>query len=803
VTHALLLLLAVALVPQREVRVEAELTPATVRAGERAVLAITVTTPGATPQLRLPRLPPGLEVVATQDFTDLRLSMPGGRRRTLRRDVVILAGAAGTYEIAPIEAVVEGVTYRTASLVLVVSPGLGGGLRAPEFAGPDAEVIFRAGISPDTVYVGQQATLRAEAQFDADLRHRLRRAPEYLPPVPSGFWLLELPTPPFERRVEGGRLYEVQGFRRAYFALTPGRHTLPPARLQYEVRRGFLYPSEAIELTSDSLELVVLPLPETDRPASFTGAVGRFRVRAHVQPETLAAGEAATLRVEVEGIGNVKALPPPRLAALQDVDVLPPTEQSSFRSGTSWIGGTKTFTWVIVPQREGRVELPIEYGYFDPLVREYAVAGTAPVVLEVGPGPGAAAVVDPARIRPLRAHPGSARRIGWVRSPMFAALQALPLALLAGVVLVRRRRAPARPGARALRRHREAVLERLLATAGVPSASFFRDLEGAIREWLALYLDDDRLARAEPGEVERILAGRGVTDPVAAELAETLLRLERAPYEPVLPGEAERRALVGRAARLLAAVEAAVRPRATRSWPPPVLLLLLLPAGAARAEPPVQPAADAPFATGVAAFAAGDYPAAIAAFEEHVALHPLAVGSWYNLGNASFMAGHRGGAVWAWARALRLDPRDGAARHNLAVAGVSDRLVAAVTPWLPATTDELLLLLSLCWLIGGSLGVAAAFLPRRRRLLLPPALVAGLAALVLLASLGSTLRAPPAIVTATAATLLSAPARGAEVIRPLEPGAAVRVVARHQDWLRVRTFAGVEGWIRRNELGEL
>jgi tetratricopeptide (TPR) repeat protein len=729
--------------------------------------------------------------------------MPGGRRRTLRRDVVILAGAAGTYEIAPIEAVVEGVTYRTGPLVLVVSPALGGGLRAPEFAGPDAEVIFRAGISPDTVYVGQQATLRAEAQFEADLRHRLRRAPEYLPPVPSGFWLLELPTPPFERRIEGGRLYEVQGFRRAYFALTPGRHMLPPARLQYEVRRGFLYPSEAIELSSDSLALVVLPLPEADRPESFTGAVGRFRVRAHVQPQTLAAGEAATLRVEVEGIGNVKALPPPNLPVLQDVDVLPPTEQSSFRSGTSWIGGTKTFTWIIVPQREGRLELPIEYGYFDPLVREYAVAGTAPLVLEVGPGSDATAVVDPARIRPLRGHPGGGRRMAWIRSPAFAALQALPVALLAGVLLVRRQRAPVRPGARALRRRRDAVLERLLAPAGVSSAAFFRDLAGAVREWLALYLEDDRLARAGPGEVGRILAKRGVPEAVAAELGETLLRLERAPYEPTLPGEAERRVLVGRSARLLSAVELAVRPRAARSWPLPLLLLLLWPVRPASADPAIPAEPDAPFEAGVAAFAAGDYQSAMTAFERHVALQPLAAGAWYNLGNASFMAGHRGGAVWAWARALRLDPRDGAARHNLAVAGVSDRLVASVTPWLPVTTDELLLLLSLCWLIGGSLGVAAAFLPRRRRMLLPPALVAGLATLVLLASLGSTLRAPPAIVTAATANLVAAPARGAEVIRPLEPCAAVRVVARRQDWLRVRAFTGVEGWIRRGDLGEL
>jgi tetratricopeptide (TPR) repeat protein len=804
---AALLVGLVVLAPQRDVRVHATIEPATVPIGGRATLSIVAETNGPIAQIRMPTLPPGLEILSSQDFTELRFSVPGGRRRVTRRDLVILVRAAGQFEIPPVVVLVDGGEYRTRAVLLngggaVATPAPPAPPPASARRGPDGEVVFHAGLSPDTVYVGQQVTLRAEALFHVDMRLRLRRAPEYVPPTPTGFWIQELPAIPFERRIDEGRVYELQGFRRAYFPLAPGRHVLPPARLQYEIRRGFLYPAEAVDLASDSLELLVLPLPQEGIPSSFTGAVGRFRLRSMIEPSSVAAGEAATLTVEIEGIGNIRGLPPPDLRDQPGVDIYPPSEQAVVRAGSAWISGVKTFSWVVVPRREGRIELPIEYGYFDPFMQEYAIASTDPLTLDVRGG-AVLAAADPATLRPLHAAPGRATRLGFVRSPPFAALQALPLLLLAGALATRRRSARRQPRTRALRRHRQAALDRLLAATGVASVRFFRDLDATIRESLLLLLADPRSERAAPAELAQLLVAAGVNEATARDLELLLTRVERAPYEPTLPGVGERRALVGRAAQLLAAVELALRPR---GWSPLGMVVPGLLAGALLGAPSGSAASQTngePFHAGVTSFGEGRYAEAAGHFHAHLQARPADAAGWYNLANAYFMDGETGRAAWAWLRALEIAPRDGNARHNLAVAGVDDRLVAAATPWLPLNREEALLLLSLCWLVAGSLGVLAHLRPGLRRRLLPPALIAASLLLLLAASLAGELRSRPAIVTAASAELLSAPARGAEVVRGVQPAAGVRVVDRREDWLRVRTFTGVEGWIHVDQVGHL
>ena len=76
------------------------------------------------------------------------------------------------------------------------------------------------------------------------------------------------------------------------------------------------------------------------------------------------------------------------------------------------------------------------------------------------------------------------------------------------------------------------------------------------------------------------------------------------------------------------------------------------------------------------AFADESYFEAIALYEEilHTNLESFAL--YYNLGNAWFKAGHNGKAILFWERALRLNPRDEATRHNLELARsrITDRI---------------------------------------------------------------------------------------------------------------------------------
>src|SRR5690606_2900661 len=153
---------------------------------------------------------------------------------------------------------------------------------------------------------------------------------------------------------------------------------------------GFLFAPESHELATDSLRLVVLPLPEAGQPASFTGAVGRYSIKARIEPAEVPAGEAAALVVDVAGEGNIKGLPPPSLPELEGVRVFPPTEETEVQQDDARVRGVKRFTWVLIPEKPGRLQLPpVEYGYFDPEIRAYDVARSSLPALAVRPAAGA------------------------------------------------------------------------------------------------------------------------------------------------------------------------------------------------------------------------------------------------------------------------------------------------------------------------------------------------------------------------------------------------------------------------------
>jgi tetratricopeptide (TPR) repeat protein len=802
----LLLSAVVALQAQDPVRVSATLTPAVVQAGETAVLEVTVETRGPSPDaITLPPLPSELEILGSSDFTQLQLTLPGGRRRTVRRQITLVARAPGTFEIPPVAVRVAGEEYRTQALTLVVS---GSASARPRSRGPDDEVILRAWLAPDTAYVGQQVTLHGEVLFSSVLRLQLRRAPDYIPPSPSGFWVHDLSgSPTIRSRSVGGELYEVQTFERAYFPLAAGEYVLEPVRLQYDVRRGFLFAPESHELTTDSLRLVVRPLPDEGRPGAFAGAVGRYRIRARIEPREVPAGEAVALVLEVEGEGNIKALPPPALPPIEHARVFSPSEEAEMETRDGVLRGVKRFTWVLVPDRPGRLQLPpLEYAYFDPELGEYDVARASVPPLEVAAGAaGVAAAGDGATVAVIRAVPAGPPPLRWVRSPWFAAVPFLPLAGL-GWALVRRRRerpaaGPSRRKLRVQRRERFAALEAIVAD---DAAAFLGRLAEAIRRSLADRFGRREFERAAPAEVRRLLEDCGVASGLAGDLSRLLDRVEAARFEPRPPGPEARRALLAEAERLLDVVDGDARGGPLTAGAAAGLLALTalaaaLPAPAAGSQG--APGGDE-FSAAIRAYAAGDYAAAAAGFGRFIEASPEDANAWYNLGNAYFGAGERGRAIWAWLRAARLRPRDRDARANLAVAQAGRELVQRALPPVPLSSDELVLGACLFWLTGCAL-LGWGLLRRRRGANLSAALPIALSAVLVAVWVAPRLRPPLAVVIDGPAPLLAAPVLRAEAIRSLEAGSGVRIHEARGEWLRVTTFDGGQGWLEAERAARL
>lgn len=807
----LALLLVLGLHAQDPVQVRATLADPEVREGETTVLRVDVETDGPRAQIqRFTRLPPGLELVSTRDFDQRQFSMPGGTRRFVSREFVLRARAAGQYRIPSLDVVVEGRPYTTESRLLTV-------MAAPARPRGEARVsedgvMLHAWLDADTAFVGEQVTLQVEAMFSQDARLRLRRAPEYEPPSPSGFWINDLPDrrSPGSRMV-GNEIYEVQSFRRAFFPLTAGEYEIPPARLEYEMRRGLLYAPETHEIRSDVLPLVVLPLPEADQPPEFTGAVGEYTMRAWLEPASVPAGEATVLTVEVEGTGNVKAIPPPALPELDEVEVYPPSEDATTEADGGDIRGTKRFTWVMIPRDAGDLEIPpVRYAYFNPGIGGYETVETAPLDLHVTPGVAGAESTPsaPNTVRFVKLEPGGADPLAWVRSPWFALAQVVPLFGLAALVGYRRLRfRGSAVSLRALRRERRATLRHLERRAEAGDRTVLGEAESFGRGWLA-----ERLGVAPRRADHTDLVALGVTERTAISVLGLLDRLAAARYAPSPPAPQAVRDLIRALGRTLERVDresAAPRRTSPGAGPAPAssraggYVLATVLAGAAAAGVPAVAVAQAPsaFDEGVSAFEAGRFEAAARAFDRYVGQRPRDPAGWYNLGTAYHRAGHHGYAVWAWLHVPRLDPRDADTRHNLGVAGVPPELVARVAPPVPLRPEELLALASLAWFIA--LFGAWWWIARGRS---TGGVVAGFALLLALAAVGGwwdSTRDHRTLIVLDDTTLRAGPTIQGEPLAEIAPGTGLVAVDGYGDWVRARTADGVEGWIEAGTTGRI
>jgi hypothetical protein len=787
----LALLLAATLATQQQpIRVDASLSAERVSPGEVVVYRLSVETDGAPAELRAPDFPPGIEVVRTQDFTESRIAFPGGRRRVQRREFVLLAAQPGVFRIPAGAAVVDGREYPARALSLAVvgaTPGAGGG--------PLSEPRFLVRLNPDTVYVGQEVLLDAEARFPEAHRARRTRPPHFTAPSPSGFWIQERArTVTTSARVEGGQLQEVLRYRRAYFPLTEGRYVLEPAVLSTETRAQLFGAPTTVRLQSDSLRLVVLPLPDAGRPPAFAGAVGRFEIDARLESARVAAGEAVVLHAEVRGRGHIKALPAPALPALAGIEVVSRSEDSEIEEGDGPIAGVKRFRWVLAADSAGLLSIPpLEYPFFDPDAGRYEVALSQPLELDVD-ATAATAVQRRSEadtlLREIRVRPG-AERLAWTRSPLFRTAQALPflfLALGAGVALRRRLRSRAAPPAPADPLDLSAVEA--------------RDGEAALAALHTALATVIRRAGATPDDATNASALRATleADGYGAQAAHTLAQL----WFDVLAARYARQAgpvaldaLIERTRRALRLPRQQRGPGAAAGGA--ALLVLLL------AAPPAAAQTHTDFERAVEAYVEGRYEDAVRGFQAHIDAARGDAAAWYNLGNAWLRTGDRGRATWAWSRALALAPRDGDARHNLRTIGAG-HLAAEVRPTVPLTSREVELIATLALWAAILLAALAAAARRRSggRAAYRAAAAAGVAAVVLFATAWRLEQRfdGRAVIVEPGTPLLAGPAFREEVLDTLGEAQSAAIVEARGDWSRVRVH-GREGWVDSRAIARL
>ncbi len=834
------LMLAAAFALAADVKVSAEIDTRRVVEGESFTLTVRVE--GPLRGIQAPELPELVDFFLVGTSSSSNFSFINGRTRNEKiYHYNLIADSAGDYVIPAIPVTVKGEVYETEPIDITVHPGAGApavdspsGVSAPapeqaSGAGDQSgQVFIRSWTDGEKVFVGEQVTHHFALYRDA--RVRFRGNPQYEAPETPGFWAESLGDEISGFQKIEGRDFAVTELRTALFPHEPGPLEVGAASLRVTLydpyRDDFFTFGRGREkiLRTQSVPIEVLPLPEEGRPAGFGGTVAReLDLQARLDPGPYEAGQPVTLTVTLTGYGNPRTFAMPELKIGEDFRDYDSDLQSRVSVDENRIRVRKDFTWVLVPQREGALEIPaLEYPWFDPAEGRYRMAESSALPLQVAPS--SASETEPVvftemsqgvetlarSIHHIKTDPllaGDGKR--FPRSAAFWTALALPWPVLAGAWFLRRRREAiaadatahrARGAGKAARRH---LKEASAALGAGDFESFCEALARGLRGYLA-----DRLGASAAGlsgeDIEARLSAGGVDEILRDRVRGLLSECDFARFAPGAKDDARMRELLERAEGVIGDLDR-VKGRGRGSVIVGMLLLLLLPASA-----PALEGAEALMGEAARLYESGDFAAAARHWETLAEAGLEDSRLWYNLGGAYFQQDEIGPAILAYKRALRLAPRDKEIRENLEIARARRREslnledgggLARIWSWTRRSLSpgEMAVMgLATLWIAAAL--TLMGILRRAGWTRLRGALIAAVLLLIFL-SVGAW-RAEwedwsgrEGVLTAAAVAAQSGPGADYITLFELHEGAELRLLEKRGDWLRVSLGADLEGWV--------
>jgi len=307
----------------------------------------------------------------------------------------LAAKAEGTFTIPPATIKVGNSEYKSNELTVKVLPpdqaanaaaananagnsGQQGG--QPSTSGVSSDDVFvRAIVSKNSVYEneGFLVTFKLYTLVDIAGFDGSPKFPEY-----EGFVAQEIEMPSNLQLVlenYNGRNYRTVVLKQTVlFPQRSGKITIPSGKLDVVARvrtqqrqRSFfddffdMTQDVKRSLTSNPVTVDVKPLPD-GKPASFSGAVGDYKMTASITANQLKTNDAVTVKVAISGNGNIKLVKNPEIVFPNDFDKLDPVVTNNTKVSQSGVNGTKTIEYNAIPRFAGDFTIPkAEFSYFD------------------------------------------------------------------------------------------------------------------------------------------------------------------------------------------------------------------------------------------------------------------------------------------------------------------------------------------------------------------------------------------------------------------------------------------------------
>lgn len=220
----------------------------------------------------------------------------------------------------------------------------------------------------------------------------------------------------YRRESVNGRDYNVYTIRKVQlYPLQSGKLELEPAEVEnniYFIKEEYLnrqsnvlsdifgdpadaaVPPEGIEnhkvtLQSQPAAVMVKPLPDTNVPAAFKGAVGNFTIESMLEKNGFTTDDAGKLKVIVSGEGNLQLVNYPEIQWPQGFEAFEPAATDDINKTTVPVSGRKIIDYSFTVATPGNYVLPqVKFSYFDPKTGRYKTDSTKPILFTVAKGTG-------------------------------------------------------------------------------------------------------------------------------------------------------------------------------------------------------------------------------------------------------------------------------------------------------------------------------------------------------------------------------------------------------------------------------
>ena len=141
-------------------------------------------------------------------------------------------------------------------------------------------------------------------------------------------------------------------------------------------------------LVAPAVKITVNALP-SGKPATYGGTVGKFSMNSSITSTQVKTNDAVTLKLNIEGNGNMKLIKNPTIKFPDGFEVYDPKVNNDFKTTSSGVSGSKTIEYMFIPRHSGNFEIPsAEFSYFDTQDKTYKTLHTPVYKLQVAKGEG-------------------------------------------------------------------------------------------------------------------------------------------------------------------------------------------------------------------------------------------------------------------------------------------------------------------------------------------------------------------------------------------------------------------------------